>query len=126
MKKRRLIRIGLQSTDTISDISKNENSEVVAGPYHETFRQLVESSINYDKIIDKIKSYNVKVKEVEIWTNPVDVNNIVGFKKENIKKLKDVYDLDAKVRQNKKIKRGKIVIKVVKVYKDFLDDEECV
>lgn len=125
-KKITVIRIGLQSTDTISDISKNENSEVVAGPYHETFRQLVESSINYDKIIDKIKSYNVKVKEIEIWTNPGDVNNVVGFKKENIKKLKEVYDLDAKVRQDKKIKKGKLVIKVVKVYKDFLDDEECV
>ena len=44
-KKINVIRIGLQSTDTISDISKNENSEVVAGPYHETFRQLVESSM---------------------------------------------------------------------------------
>lgn len=125
-KKITVIRIGLQSTDTISDISKNENSEVVAGPYHETFRQLVESSINYDKIIDKIKSYNVKVKEIEIWTNPADVNNVVGFKKENIKKLKEVYDLDAKVRQDKKIKKGKLVVKIVKVYKDFLDDQECV
>ena len=46
----KVIRIGLQSTDTISDISKNENSEVVAGPYHETFRQLVEASINYDMV----------------------------------------------------------------------------
>ena len=46
-KKIEIIRIGLQSTETISDPSK-EKSEVVAGPYHETFRGLVESSIYYD------------------------------------------------------------------------------
>ena len=125
-KKINVIRIGLQSTDTISDISKNENSEVVAGPYHETFRQLVESAINYDKIVEKIKSYNVKVREVEIITSPDNVNNVVGYKRENIKKLKDFYDVDAKVKQDNKIKSGKIIINVKKVYKDFLDDDESV
>ena len=39
-----VIRIGLQNTDTISS-PDNIGSEVVAGPYHETFRQLVESSM---------------------------------------------------------------------------------
>ena len=125
-KKINVIRIGLQSTDTISDISKNENSEVVAGPYHETFRQLVQSAINYDKIVEKIKSFNVKVREVEILTSPDNVNNVVGYKRENIKKLKDFYDVDAKVKQDNKIKNGKIIINVKKVYKDFLDDNESV
>ncbi len=125
-KKINVIRIGLQSTDTISDISKNENSEVVAGPYHETFRQLVQSAINYDKIVEKIKSFNVKVREVEILTSPDNVNNVVGYKRENIKKLKDFYDVNAKVKQDNKIKTGKIIINVKKVYKDFLDDNESV
>ena len=40
-KKINVIRIGLQSTDTIC-APNNEGSEVVAGPYHETFRQLVD------------------------------------------------------------------------------------
>ena len=125
-KKINVIRIGLQSTDTISDISKNENSEVVAGPYHENFRQLVQSAINYDKIVKKIKSFNVKVREVEILTSPDNVNNVVGYKRENIKKLKDFYDVEAKVKQDNKIKNGKIIINVKKVYKDFLDDNESV
>lgn len=125
-KKINVIRVGLQSTDTISDISKNENSEVVAGPYHETFRQLVESSINYDTIVKKIKSYNVKVRQVEIITSPDNVNNVVGYKRENIEKLREFYDVDAKVKQDKKMKNGKIQINVVKVYKDFLDDDERV
>ncbi len=125
-KKINVIRVGLQSTDTISDISKNENSEVVAGPYHETFRQLVESSINYGTIVKKIKSYNVKVRQVEIITSPDNVNNVVGYKRENIEKLREFYDVDAKVKQDKKMKNGKIQINVVKVYKDFLDDDERV
>lgn len=125
-KKINVIRVGLQSTDTISDISKNENSEVVAGPYHETFRQLVESSMNYDTIVKKIKSYNVKVIQVEIITSPDNVNNVVGYKRENIEKLREFYDVDAKVKQDKKMKNGKIQINVVKVYKDFLDDDERV
>lgn len=121
-----VIRVGLQSTDTISDLSKNENSEVVAGPYHETFRQLVEASINYDTIVKKIKSYNTKVKEVEITTSPANVNNVVGYKRENIAKLKDYYDVDVKIKQNDKMKNGKIDIKVTKVYTNFLDENENV
>lgn len=121
-----VIRVGLQPTDTISDFTKNKNSQVVAGPYHDTFRQLVEASINYDKIVNKIKSYNVKVKEVKIFTSPENVNNVVGYKRENIKKLKDYYDVDVKIEQNKKMKDGKLNIKVTKVYTDFLDDNDNV
>ena len=64
-----------------------------------TFRQLVEASINYDTIVKKIKSYNVKVKEVEILTSAENINNVVGYKRENIDKLKEFYDVDAKVKQ---------------------------
>ena len=53
-----VIRIGLQNTENICSPS-NENSEVVAGPYHETFRQLVETSIYYDTIVERIKKINL-------------------------------------------------------------------
>ena len=56
-KKINVIRIGLQNTDTICSPTNN-GSEVVAGPYHETFRQLVESSIYYDTIVAQIKKLN--------------------------------------------------------------------
>ena len=45
-------------------------------------------------IKNKIKKYDVKVKEVEVITHPQNVNNIVGYKRENIEKLKDFYDVD--------------------------------
>lgn len=124
-KKIKVIRIGLQNTDTITAPEKFD-SEVVAGPYHETFRQLVESSIYYDTIVEKIKKINTKVKEVEILTNPQNVSNIVGFKKENISKLKEMYDVDIVVKQDIKLAPEKIEVNISKEYKDFIDDKETV
>ena len=116
-----VIRMGLQNTDIISD-PKNAKSEVVAGPYHEAFGQLVEDSIWYDAILEKIKKFNTKVKTIEIKINSENINNVVGHKKENIKKLKDLYDVDVKVTQSKEIKPGKFEIKILKTYTDFLDE----
>ena len=117
-KKIEVIRIGLQPTDTISDPT-NQNSEVVAGPFHPAFRQLVESGMWYDVIVDKIKKLNAKVKEVEVIVNPQDVNNVVGQRRENISNLKDVYDVDLIVKADNKIKQGKSRIEITKVYEDF-------
>ena len=88
-----VIRVGLQNTEEITDPG-TEKSSVIAGPYHPAFRQLVESSMWYDSIVNKIKKVNAKVKKVKIIANDVNVNNIIGHKKENIEKLKDVYDVE--------------------------------
>ena len=117
-KKIDIIRIGLQPTDTISE-PNSENSEVVAGPFHSAFRQLVESGMWYDVIVDKIKKLNAKVKEVEVIVNPQDVNNVVGQRRENISNLKQVYDVDLIVKTDTKIKQGKSRIEVTKTYEDF-------
>ena len=71
-----IIRIGLQNTDEITDPSV-KGSEVVAGPYHPAFRQLVESSMWYDAIVGKIKRLNVKVKEVKVTVNPSPILKIL-------------------------------------------------
>lgn len=118
-----IIRIGLQNTDTICSPT-NQGSEVVAGPYHETFRQLVESSIYYDTIVDKIKKFNTRVKEVEVTVNPQNVNNVVGYKKYNIKKLKEMYDVDVVIKQDIKYSLQKIDVKISKRFVDFIDEDE--
>ena len=122
-KKIKVIRIGLQNTDTICS-PENTASDVVAGPYHETFRQLVESSMYYDNILSQIKKVNTKVKEITITVNPQSVNNVVGYKKENINKLKDLYELDVVVKQDSSQPIGKIKVEVSKKFKDFIDDNE--
>ena len=60
-KKIDVIRVGLQSTEEITD-PKNKTSEVIAGPYHPAFRQLVESGMWYDAIVAKIKKIERKSK----------------------------------------------------------------
>ena len=112
-----IIRIGLQPTDEISEPG-SEKSEVVAGPYHPAFRQLVESAMWYDAIVGKIKRLNVKVKEVEVTVNPVDANNVIGHKKENVKNLKDLYDVNLVLKQDSKIKQGKSKIEITETYTD--------
>ena len=120
-KKIDVIRVGLQNTDEIDD-PKKEQSEVVAGPYHPAFRQLVESAMWYDAVVGKIKKLNVKVKEVEVTVNPIDSNNVIGHKKENILKLKETYDVDLILKQDENIKQGKSKIEITKTYNDFLEE----
>ena len=122
-KKIEVIRVGLQNTDEICN-PENKESEVVAGPFHPAFGQLVESSMWYDAIVEKIKKLNVKVKEVEVTVNPIDVNNVIGHKKENVIKLKDTYEVDLIVKQDKNIKQGKSKIEITKKYNDFLEENE--
>lgn len=113
-----VIRIGLQPTDTIAN-PDNDKSEVVAGPFHPAFRQLVESGMWYDVIVEKIKQLNTKVKEVVVTVNPADVNNVIGQKKDNINNLRDVYDVNLVVKADEKIKQGKSKIEITKIYEDF-------
>ncbi len=120
-KKIEIIRIGLQNTEEITN-PQNQTSQVVAGPYHPAFRQLVESAMWYDAIVGKIKKLNVKVKEVEVTVNPIDANNVIGHKKENILKLKETYDVDLILKQDENIKQGKSKIEVTKTYQDFLNE----
>ena len=122
-KKIDVIRVGLQNTEEICEPGSNQ-SEVVAGPFHPAFRQLVESGLWYDAIVEKIKKLNVKVKEVKVTVNPIDVNNVIGHKKENVNKLQELYEVDLIVKQDEKIKPGKLKLEITKTYNDFLDGNE--
>ena len=72
----------------------------------------------------KVKNVNTKAKEVEITVNPQDVNNVVGYKRENINKLKEFYDLDVVIKQDIKQSPNKIDVRISKKHKDFKDDDE--
>jgi len=73
------------------NLNKGEIS-VIAGPTHKDFPQLVEDSIWYDSIVARIKKYNSKVKEVKVEVHPVNVNNAIGYEKENQVGLKNMQD----------------------------------
>ncbi len=90
--------------------------KVKDGPFHPSFRQLVESSLWYDAIVNKIKKLNVKVMEVEVTVNPIDVNNVIGYQNENITRLKDTYDVDLIITPDENIKQGKSKIEVTQKF----------
>ena len=98
-----VIRIGLQGTDEICN-PENESSQVVAGPYHPAFRQLVESRICYDEFSKKIQKLNSNVRVVKVLVNGALINNFVGHKRENIVRIKELYDVDVVVEQDDSVK----------------------
>lgn len=122
-KKIKVIRIGLQNTDEICEPG-SKTSQVVAGPYHPAFRQLVEAGMWYDVIVTKIKKFNTKVKQVQIRANPEDINNIIGHKKENVEKLKDIYEVDAIIKADETIRNGKFEITIEKTYDDIIEEKQ--
>ena len=117
-----VIRLGLQNTEEISD-PNTDKSQVVAGPYHPAFRQLVEGSMWYDEIVNQIKKFNTKVMQVKIIANPENINNIIGHKKENILKLKETYEVEVMVEPDKQMKKGKFKIEIEKTYDDMLEEK---
>lgn len=99
-----------------NELEKSKETKIVSGPYHEEFGQLVTDSIWYDSIVERIKKFNVKVKTVKIEVNPKELPNIVGYKWENAKRLKEFYEVDIKAEGNPEIKFGKSRITVLEVY----------
>ncbi|MEG6566009.1 radical SAM protein [Thermoanaerobacterium saccharolyticum] len=73
-----VIRIGLQATDAI-----NVNKDVIAGPFHPAFGELVKSSIYKDVIKHLFQNNDIKECTVFIYINPRSVSALVGNKKRN-------------------------------------------
>ncbi len=100
----RVIRIGLQSTDEIS-----EGGSVVAGPLHSAFGELVENSVFYDKIAALISSGTVNRDTKTIRVNPRDISKAAGNKKRNILKIKQKFGIDIKIVGDENIKRNEVM-----------------
>lgn len=82
-----IIRIGLQPTENI-----NEGKDVVAGPFHPAFRQLVETEI-YRKYLEEIINKNNISNEFTIYTNNRNISLIAGNNKANKKYFYDKYKI---------------------------------
>ena len=115
-----IINIGFQPIDNSIE-QVDFSSKIFAGPFHHEFRQLVESSLWYDSIVNKIKKINNKVMEIEVTVNPQDSDSVIGYQKENIQKLKEIYDIDLVINPNKEIKPGKLKIEITKTYSEFAE-----
>lgn len=75
-----VIRIGLKSTDLIS-----ENGEV-AGGYHPAFRQLVESEIAKEQMeaqLDRLMPLSRDISEIAFFSSSASFSNMIGHRKSN-------------------------------------------
>ena len=102
-----VIRAGLQSTDEIC-----ENGSVVAGPVHSSFREIVESSIYYDIISEKLK--NSDCANADVFVNPKEISKAVGNKRSNIIKIKNTMNIDIKIHPDGNLKKREVRCVAVK------------
>ncbi|EOD01235.1 elongator complex protein 3 [Caldisalinibacter kiritimatiensis] len=82
-----VIRIGLQPSENIT-----LDGDVVAGPFHPAIRQLVESRV-YREVLNQYFSENVYSEDIVIGINKKMISTFVGQKKENIKYIKEKYNI---------------------------------
>jgi hypothetical protein len=80
------IRMGLQSSEDLDN-----QSTIVAGPYHPAFGHLVYSEIFLDNAILTIKSKRIKGGTVAFRVHPNNVSKMRGQKNDNIKTLKQQF-----------------------------------
>lgn len=81
-----VIRMGLQATENLST-----ERELLAGPYHPAYRELVESRLMLDQLIDAISKIDPDQTEIRINFNHRDFSKVIGHKKVNVNKIKTAF-----------------------------------
>ncbi len=99
----RVIRIALMTTDEISPGGK-----LLAGPFHSSFRELVESRIFLEDFLEKLSG--VEVSKKIIFVNPVDLSKAIGNRRENIKKINESLGMTVKIVASDTVKKGEFRI----------------
>lgn len=102
-----VIRIGLQPTENIL-----LGKEIVTGPFHPTFRQLVESQVYKEMLKVLFVKYHIQDKEyIELQGNTQNISSLVGHKKMNIYFVRSTYNIKKiKVLKNNDLQDGQIKI----------------
>ncbi len=89
-----VIRMGLMASNNI-----NPDRDVLAGPYHPAFGELVQSELYFRKLADTVKC------DCEIFVNPRDISTFVGNKQSNINRMKEK-GIQIHFRQNENVPLG--------------------
>lgn len=97
-----VIRLGLHHSDSLCN-------DMIAGPYHPSFRELCESKILFDKLMCELKDRNI-TGECEVVVSPSCVSKLIGNKKSNIRKLNDL-GYNIKITQSNEVGEMDVVLK---------------
>ncbi|MGE5329923.1 MAG: elongator complex protein 3 [Deltaproteobacteria bacterium] len=104
-----VIRLGLQATENI-----NLNKDILAGPFHSAFKELVDSKLRFDLISYIMNSIKTQYeKDVYIKVNTREISITSGHNKINQKKIKDYYGIEKiKVSGHNNIESGQIILRI--------------
>lgn len=106
----KVIRIGLQPTDTITT-----GKDIVDGPFHPAFRELVEGSLICKTLSDKCPIE----KDVIVEINEKDISKLYTNKKQYFKRFLNERNGKVFVNTNNKVKRGKIKLTIIERREEF-------
>ena len=95
-----VIRVALVTTEEIS----SENA-LVAGPFHPAIRELAEGEIYFDKICDLLDEDSSKRT---FSVNDCEISKALGNGKKNVKRIKEKYGFEIKIKPSKSVKKGEI------------------
>jgi len=83
-----VIRMGLQATEDLED-----DTTVLAGPYHPAFGHLVYSEVFFDAAQEVLDSRKTLSDTITIAVNPRSISKMRGLNNTNIERLKKCYNL---------------------------------
>ncbi|MDU2490792.1 MAG: radical SAM protein [Clostridium celatum] len=106
----KVIRIGLQPTDTITT-----GKDIVDGPFHPAFRELVEGHL----ICETLDKKSPKEKDIIIEINEKDVSKLYTNKKQYFKAFLANRDGKVYVNTNNKVKKGRVKLTVIEKKEEF-------
>lgn len=106
----KVIRIGLQPTDTITT-----GKDIVDGPFHPAFRELVEGHL----ICETLDKKCPKEKDIIVEINEKDVSKLYTNKKQYFKAFLANREGKVYVNTNNKVKKGRIKLTVIEKREEF-------
>ncbi|MBL4930850.1 elongator complex protein 3 [Clostridium paridis] len=102
----KVIRIGLQPTENIT-----LGKDIIAGPFHPAFRELVEASILEENLLSIAKEH-ISSSSFDILINPKNLSKLYADKKKYFNDLNSkLKDININVVQDSAIDRESIIIK---------------
>jgi len=103
-----IIRIGLQATENLV-----EGKDLIAGPYHPAFGELVKARVFRKQIEYLLESKLVKPikKKLQLYCQPQEISQVKGQGKNNLQYFFDNYQLNLEVLPREGISRGSLACK---------------
>lgn len=102
-----VVRMGIQPSPSLE-----KQGNIIGGPYHPAFGELVRSSILLDKVKAEIQKY-MPTKTINIRVSPYDLSILKGQRNTNICYLISTFKLDVlKINPSPQIHRGMVLVSI--------------